>query len=167
MWTLINFFIQCINPIHILTSHSLTAAVSPVHVELAPSRREAVAVSGGRRGAGRGGREVRPGHGDGVVDVQFAEQAWREDGRKTTLAASKSAALDKACCGTCQALEGQSSMLDRKKRFQEWRRQHISKNEGKRCGGWHGDSRMYTLLATHTLATFDAAMAASQRRAAS
>ena len=45
-----------------------------VHVELVPSRREAVAVSGGRRGAGRGGREVRPGHGDGVVDVQVRQE---------------------------------------------------------------------------------------------
>ena len=58
----------------------MTAIKAPVHVELAHSRREAIAPSGGRQGAGRGGREVRPVAGDGVVDVQVAEQAWRETG---------------------------------------------------------------------------------------
>ena len=48
-----------------------------MHVELVPSRREAVTSSWGRRSVERGGREVRPGHGDGVVDVQVAQEAWR------------------------------------------------------------------------------------------
>ena len=48
---------------------------APVHVEPAPLRREAMTPSGARRGAGRGGGEVRPGHGDGVVNVQDATVA--------------------------------------------------------------------------------------------
>ena len=54
-----------------------------MHVEQAPRRREAVAGSGERWGAGRGGGEVGPGHGGGVVDVQVAEigacarRGWR------------------------------------------------------------------------------------------
>ena len=46
-----------------------------MHVQLAPRRREAVTVSGSRRGAGRGVREVCPGHADGVVHEQIAERA--------------------------------------------------------------------------------------------
>ena len=55
----------------------LTACVAmeaSVHVEQTRSRCEPVAVSGGRRGAGCGGGEVRPGHGEGIVDVQVAEE---------------------------------------------------------------------------------------------
>ena len=47
---------------------------APMNVEPARRRREAVPVSGRRRAAGRGVGEVRPGHGDGVVDVQIADR---------------------------------------------------------------------------------------------
>ena len=43
-----------------------------MHVELVGGRREAVGQSGGGRGAGQRDGQVRPGHGDGVVDVQVA-----------------------------------------------------------------------------------------------
>ncbi len=57
------------------------ASQAPMHVEQAPLRREAVAVSG-RRTAGvvRGG-EQGPGHGGGVERVQVAESRCRQ--RKT------------------------------------------------------------------------------------
>ena len=52
----------------------LTAAfIAPVHVELAPRRREPVTISRRRGCAGRCGGEVRPGHGGGVVDEQVLE----------------------------------------------------------------------------------------------
>jgi hypothetical protein len=51
------------------------AIIAPVHVELAPRRREAVTLSGRRGRAGRCGGQVRPGHGGGVVDVQVMEVA--------------------------------------------------------------------------------------------
>ena len=57
-----------------LTSASIHAAMNKKQRTV---RREAVIVSRGRRGADRGGGEVRPGHGDGVVDVQVAEQGCR------------------------------------------------------------------------------------------
>jgi hypothetical protein len=47
---------------------------APVHVELAPSRREAVPKSSRRRlAAARGGREQSPGHAGGVERVQVGE----------------------------------------------------------------------------------------------
>jgi hypothetical protein len=64
-------------------------AVAPVHVELAPRRREAVAESGRRTGGVERGREQGPGHGGGVEGVQVVEKAcgrgvllsgWRIDG---------------------------------------------------------------------------------------
>ena len=54
---------------------------STINVELAPRRREAVTVSGGWRSAGQRDGQVRPGHGDGVVDVQVAEKHCRETER--------------------------------------------------------------------------------------
>ena len=69
---------------HTFMQSDLTVGIkAPVHVEQAPRRREAVAGSGERWGAGRGGGEVGPGHGGGVVDVQVAEigacarRGWR------------------------------------------------------------------------------------------
>ena len=62
-------------------SFPITRITAPVHVELAPRRREAMTSSRGRRGAGRGGREVRPGHGDGVVDVQVAQEGFCNPGQ--------------------------------------------------------------------------------------
>jgi hypothetical protein len=50
-----------------------TGAITPVDVELAPRRREAVSKSGRRGRAGRCVGQVRPGHGGGVVDVQVLE----------------------------------------------------------------------------------------------
>ena len=46
-----------------------------MHVELPHGRREAETGPGGRRVAGRGGGEIGPGHGGGVVDMQVTEQA--------------------------------------------------------------------------------------------
>ena len=54
---------------------------APVHEEQTPRRREAVTQSGARWCAGRSGGEVRPGHGDGVVHVQVAEEACARRGR--------------------------------------------------------------------------------------
>ncbi len=48
-----------------------------MHIELAPSRREAVAGSGSRPAVGRSGREPRPGHGGGVERVQVVEFCGR------------------------------------------------------------------------------------------
>ena len=47
-------------------------------VELAPRRREPVAISRGRGSAGRCGGEVRPVHSSGVVDVQVMEVTCAE-----------------------------------------------------------------------------------------
>ncbi len=47
---------------------------APMHVELAPRRREAVTPSGRRGCAGRCGGQVRPGHGDDVIRVQVLEE---------------------------------------------------------------------------------------------
>ena len=75
--------------------------LAPVHVEPAPSRREAVTSSGGRWGAGRIGGEVCPDHGDWVVDEQITKQACaRRTGRlyllraKTTRGPSLDALVD-------------------------------------------------------------------------
>jgi hypothetical protein len=51
----------------------LTIIHATVDVELAPRRREAVTSSGGRGRAGRCSRQVRPGHGGGVVHVQVLD----------------------------------------------------------------------------------------------
>jgi hypothetical protein len=48
---------------------------APVHVELAPRPREAVAVSGRRTGGVERGREQGPVHGGGVEGVQVVETA--------------------------------------------------------------------------------------------
>ena len=50
-------------------------AQSPVHVELAPRRREAVTISGRGRGAAEGGGEVCPGPGGRIVHVEVVEFA--------------------------------------------------------------------------------------------
>ena len=50
------------------------AIIAPVHVELAPRRREPVTLSRRRGCAGRCGGEVRPGHGGGVVDEKVLEE---------------------------------------------------------------------------------------------
>ena len=51
-----------------------TALILPgMHVEPAPRRREAVAISGGRRGARRGRGEAGPGRGGGVVDEEVLQ----------------------------------------------------------------------------------------------
>jgi hypothetical protein len=57
---------------------SLTTAetIAPVHVELAPRRREAVTVSGKRRGAAEGGGEVCPGPGGRIVHVEVVDVDW-------------------------------------------------------------------------------------------
>ena len=62
------------------TSTLTGAVLSPVSVEQAPRRREAVAVSGSGRGAGDGRGEVRPGHIGGVVHVQVVEEACGRSG---------------------------------------------------------------------------------------
>ena len=49
-----------------------TSIGASVHVELVGGRREAVGQSGGGGGAGQRAGQVRPGHGDGVVDVHVA-----------------------------------------------------------------------------------------------
>jgi hypothetical protein len=55
---------------------SLTAVTpAPVHVELAPCRREAVTEPGRRRGAAEGGGEVCPGPGGRFVHVEVVEAA--------------------------------------------------------------------------------------------
>jgi hypothetical protein len=61
---------------------SATASVcsAPVHVELALHSCKAVLESGGRLGASRWGGEVRPGLGDGVIDVQRGPCCARRDG---------------------------------------------------------------------------------------
>ncbi len=64
-----------ISPTTALAGLALTTATAPVHVELAPRRREAETGSGPRRCAGSCGGEVRPGHGDGVVGAQVLEAA--------------------------------------------------------------------------------------------
>ena len=65
----------------------VTGAIpAPVHVELAPGRREAVIVSGRRRIARRRGGQVGPVHGDGVVDVQIPEvHCTRQAGHQVTM----------------------------------------------------------------------------------
>jgi hypothetical protein len=56
---------------------SLTDVVrAPVHVELAPRRREAVSSPGRRRFAFAGGGEVCPGPGGRIVHVQVVEGTW-------------------------------------------------------------------------------------------
>ncbi len=56
-------------------------AATPMHVELARQRREAVHVSGRRsKRAARGGREQRPGLGSGVERVQVVEKACQQWG---------------------------------------------------------------------------------------
>jgi hypothetical protein len=50
--------------------------ITPVHVELAPRRRETVTISGRRGCAGHWGGQIHPGSGVGVVDVQVLDQAW-------------------------------------------------------------------------------------------
>ena len=62
-----------------LLSTALTASIiAPVHVELAPHRCEAVAVSGGRRGAKGVAGEVEPGHGSRVVDVEVVSDTCHD-----------------------------------------------------------------------------------------
>ena len=68
------------------SAQARTAATpAPVHVELAPRRREPVTLSRRRGCAGRCGGEVRPGHGGGVEDVKVPEVAcgaeWQRRGR--------------------------------------------------------------------------------------
>jgi hypothetical protein len=53
--------------------------MAAMHVEPAPCRREAVAISG-RRSAARG-QEQRPFHGGGVEGVEVVEMACRKQGR--------------------------------------------------------------------------------------
>ena len=64
------------------TVFTLVISLPPMHVELAPRRRETVPVSGRWRGAGRGGGEVRPGSCDGFVDVQVVEEIFCKRRRK-------------------------------------------------------------------------------------
>ena len=58
-----------------LTTHAIKATM---HVEPPTCRCEPVIVSVFRRGAGRVGGLIGPGHGGWVVDVQVAEDAWKE-----------------------------------------------------------------------------------------
>ena len=53
---------------------------APVHVELAPRRREAVARSGDRPRSRQRSGEIHPGHGHRVVDVQVGEEACARRG---------------------------------------------------------------------------------------
>ncbi len=54
--------------------------VSPVYVELAPRRREAVTTSGNRTGGVVRDGEQGPVHGSGVEDVQIVEEDWKGEG---------------------------------------------------------------------------------------
>ena len=60
----VNFEMLCLLP-------TALTVKAPVHVELAPLRCKAMTGSGGRRGAKGVAGEVEPGHGGGVVDVEF------------------------------------------------------------------------------------------------
>ncbi len=62
-------------PIYTVIIQITCSYVAPVHVELAPSRRETVSVSCGRSTSAANGSEVRPGHGGGVERVQVVKQA--------------------------------------------------------------------------------------------
>ena len=53
---------------------------APVHVELAPCRREAVARSGDRPCSRQCSGEIHPGHGHRFVDVQVGEEACARRG---------------------------------------------------------------------------------------
>ena len=64
-----------------------------MHVELVGGRREAVGQSGGGGGAGQRDGQVRPGHGDGVVDVQIVQATCTMS--HTILAMSKDVVLGK------------------------------------------------------------------------
>ena len=54
-------------------SKKITSNEASVHVKLVGGRREAVGQSGKGRGAGQRDGQVRPGHGDRVVDVQIVQ----------------------------------------------------------------------------------------------
>ncbi len=55
----------------------LWGAAAPMHVELAPRRREAVTKSDRRVGIADGDGNVRPGHDDGVEGVEVVETNWQ------------------------------------------------------------------------------------------